>query len=110
MYTHNKALLMKKILITFTAVVLISSCGSSDPDDTFQAALVSENAELQSAYENCVEQTRSGLKSDNPGTSQDIMKFMYEGANQTCNSAVVVTCGNDTHSSSCKLILDMYRD
>ena len=100
---------MKRILFILAILGVAAGCGSSSSEDSSQVASVSENPEIQSAYENCVSQTRTELKSDNPDTPEDIMKFMYEGANQTCNSAVVATCNNDTKSQSCKLILDMYR-
>jgi hypothetical protein len=100
---------MKKVFPVLIVMILVSGCGSSESETGYRTSKVSENPIIQRAYESCVSATRKELKSDNPDTPDDIMKFMYEGVDQTCNSSVVITCNNNVESQSCKLILDMYR-
>ncbi|MBQ0720568.1 MAG: hypothetical protein KBT88_05590 [Gammaproteobacteria bacterium] len=94
-------------IITFSLIV---GCGESQTSDTTAIALdnVSSNPDIQQGYENCVHTTRKELRADNPDTPADIMKFLDEGALQTCHSAIVITCNKDPASYSCQLILDMY--
>ena len=100
---------MQKVFTILIVMMLVSGCGNPGSESSYGTSRISENPEIQTAYENCVSETRKELKSDNPGTPDDIMKFMYEAADQTCNSSVVVTCNNNVESQSCKLVLDMFR-
>ena len=100
---------MKKVFSVLIVMALVSGCGNPGSESSYSTSKVSENPEIQRAYENCVSETREELKSDNPDTPDDIMKFMYGAADQTCNSSVVITCNKNVGSQSCKLVLDMFR-
>jgi hypothetical protein len=100
---------MKKVFPALIVMTLASGCGNPDSDTSYRTSKVSENPMIQRAYESCVAATRKELNSDNPDTPDDIMKFMYQGVDQTCNSSVVITCSKNIASQSCKLMLDMYR-
>jgi hypothetical protein len=100
---------MKKVFPVLIVMTLVSGCGNSDSETSYRTSNVSENPIIQRAYESCVSETRKELESDNPDTPDDIMKFMYQGVDQICNSSVVITCSKNVESQSCKLILDMYR-
>lgn len=99
---------MRKLFSVLIVMALVSGCENPDSESRYGTSKVSENPKIQSAYENCVSETRKDLKSDNPDATDDIMKFLHEAVDQTCNSSVVVTCSKNVGSQSCKLILDMF--
>jgi len=101
---------MKNYVYVAFVSVLLSGCGDSGSSKTYSVNVVSSDNVIQSAYETCLSQTVAELEADNLGTPKDIMKFMYDGAKQTCNSAVVATCSKGIKSDSCKIILNMYKD
>jgi hypothetical protein len=100
---------MKKVFSVLLVMTLVSGCGNSGSETSYRTSKVSENPAIQGAYESCVAETRRELKSDNPDTPDDIMKFMYQVVDQTCNSSVVITCSKNVESQSCKIMLDIYR-
>lgn len=102
---------MKKTTLILVAG-LIAGCDSSNDPETSGAVdipHVSSNSLIQNAYGKCVQETRKELREDNPSLPNDVMSSLYQGANQTCHSAVVITCERGLDDSSCKLILDMYQ-
>ena len=101
---------MRKIFPALIMTALVSGCGNSTSEVEYIAPKISDNTEIQKAYEKCISETREEVRADNPGTPDDIMNFMYDVANQTCNSVVAVTCNKNINSSSCKIVLEMYRD
>jgi hypothetical protein len=103
--------MMTKILPISMLVLALVGCSDSDTAMPMNDEIpsVSNDAELQLAYESCVKDTRKELRADNPDTPADIMKHLYAGANQTCHSAVIITCEKNKQSGACKIILNMYQ-
>ncbi|MEH6357904.1 MAG: hypothetical protein V7745_02880 [Pseudomonadales bacterium] len=100
---------MKNYIYVALVSVFLSGCGDSGSSKSYSVNVVSSDNVIQSAYETCLSQTAFELEADNPDTPKDIMKFMYDGAKQTCNSAVVTTCSKGIELDSCKVILNMYK-
>ena len=89
---------------------VLAGCGGSDIEVAMgEIPIMSDNQDVQKAYEYCVLETLEELEKDNPGTSDDVMAIMYSGALQTCESAVVITCDKGMETDSCKIILDIYK-
>ncbi len=96
-------------LIAATSIILGCSDSPNHSDVTATPIdLVSSDNEVQQAYERCVTDTRTELKADNPDAPAEVMKFMLDGANQTCHSAVITTCEKSKTSDSCKMMLQIY--
>ncbi|MCC3860398.1 hypothetical protein [Pseudemcibacter aquimaris] len=97
---------MRNIII-LVFVLFLSNCGGQDGSSA-DIPKMSDNPQLQNAYEKCVVETQDGLEKDNPDTEADVMEMMKKMAFDTCNSLVVVTCTKNINSNGCQLMLDQF--
>lgn len=102
---------MRPIVTSTILALLVSACsdsGNSSSRTLTPVPNVSDNSIIQTAYENCVNEMQTELAEDNPDTPEDILAMLQDGALQTCNSAVVITCKKGVDNQNCKMILQIY--
>lgn len=86
---------------------VVSACGD-DRSASTPAVEPPEGPRVRAAYQRCVDETRDGLRADNPDAPAEMVQLLLEGAEQTCGSAVLITCAREREGQACQVILDVY--
>ena len=106
MLLHHCSRVMTRLCTSIIFGTLLVACGS---DNSVDAPEVSNDTDIQGAYENCLAETHEELLADNPDAPEDILTFMKQAALETCRSAVVTTCASGKENQNCQFILQLYQ-